>query len=60
MLLIGLLIQNRGITQNPVKVYHRMVPSQARIPDSEELLTIPAHTTHTGCVLPATLGDTAH
>ncbi len=40
MLLIGLLIQKMGRTQNPVKMYHNTVPSLDSTPDSEGLLMI--------------------
>ena len=41
MLLMGLLIQNIGSTQNPLKMYVKIVPSQERMPDSEGSLTTP-------------------
>lgn len=44
MLFIGLLIQKIGRTQNPVKVYDKMTPSQGRMPDSEGSLIIPVAT----------------
>jgi len=44
MLLIGLLIQNMGRTQKPVKMYQRTVPSHESTPESEGLLMKPAHT----------------
>ncbi len=43
MLLMGLLIQNIGSTQNPVKTYHRMVPSQDSTPDSEGSPIMPTY-----------------
>lgn len=44
MQLMGLLIQNSGSTQKPLKTYHKMMPSHASTPDSEGLLMMPTIT----------------
>ena len=44
MLLMGLLIQKMGRTQNPVNTYHKMVPSHTSDPDSLGSPTAPEDT----------------
>ena len=41
MLLMGLLIQNMGRTQKPVKMYHKTVPMDVMTPDFEGSPIIP-------------------
>ena len=59
MLFIGLLIQKIGRTQNPVKVYDKMTPSQGRMPDSEGLLIIPVVTSLLEMVINGTVNHAA-